>query len=209
VSCQTVELKPKVKFNGLLKSILTECISRNHKRIAVLYGNEILLSSKFYGILEKALVEINPEFHLLFMVHKFTLPQIKEWSKCDADPKDYTFLYEDMKNKSEVAIQNHWKSYGNKEYRVPKISVELSKNLVDNKWGFIINQPAMRPMLQMLESMNPKQLLLENILIEYQRKYGHSFYTLPNLIIPRQPNVQRLKKVCASNGWFHNFFEIK
>jgi hypothetical protein len=209
IGSDQIDVGPKKRFNQVLKTILNDSVQKGHNRIAVIHGNEVTLHSKFFDLLERQLAEINPEFHLLFLCNKLAMPQLKEWSRSDPDYRDYTFLYDDMKNMSEKAVLSHWKAYGSKEFRVPKIAVELSKSNVDNRWGVVINQPAIGALSQMLGSMSASGLSGDAVLIEYQKKYGQAFYCLPNLLIPRQPNVPRLRKICASNGWFHHFFEAK
>lgn len=207
ISVDLIDINPKNKFNQLLKTIIADSVKKNYQRIAIISGYEIIIHNKFFDLFERHLNEVTDDFHLLFMCHKLTQVQIKELSRNNPDISDYKFLYDDMKSANEKTVQTHWKTYGFKEFRVPRIVVESAKNIIDNRWGVVINQSAIVNLQQMLGSMNANGLQGDSILIEYQKKYNHNFHCLPNLIIPRQPNQAKLKKICTSNGWFHHFFD--
>lgn len=205
---QIFELNPNTKFNNVVKMVITDSIKHNYSKIAIIKSIDILLSKKFMLVFKKIIKNPKTDTNIIFLCNKMNS---KDNSKLEYDHDDYVKLYDDMENKTPSDTLNHWKLYGQKENRAPKITVELSKTVIDNNHGVIINKNGIESIDQMLTQIsknNSKITISDNILSDYQKKNGNAFYAIPNIIIPKTHSQNKLKTLCNNNGWFVDLFAI-
>lgn len=205
---QLFELNPNTKFNNILKMIMSDSIKHNYVKIAIIKSIDIIISKKFMTVFKKILKTSRSDANIIFLCNKINN---KDNSKLEYNHDDYINLYDDMENKTNADTLNHWKLYGQKENRAPRITIEQSKHIIDNNYGVIINKngiEALEQMMTQLSKSNNKTSISDNILSDFQKKNGNAFYSIPNIIIPKANNQNKLKTLCNNNGWFVDLFAI-
>ena len=202
-----VEVNTRLKYNQIIRNIVTDSLRENYDTIAILNPSEVILNVKFVDFMEKQLT-CGTSFDVLFMCNKLGQGSMsaKEWAKLDFDHADYVSMYPDLKGKSSRETELHWKVYGQKEWRIPKIMIKRADRPIDNKLGLFITKDALVKLDTMFSDTHKHRSISENIFNDYQVNHGNGHYCLPNLTIPQQLNVAKTKKVCLSNCWHHPFF---